>query len=53
LSQKIDTKEPEEKVPSAAAKATKHLANIEFWSETQHIAQSAFCLTRDGLDNIE
>jgi hypothetical protein len=53
LSQRIDTKEPEKKIPSTMAKTTKHLANIEFWSEIQLIAQLAFCLTGDGLDNIE
>jgi hypothetical protein len=42
LSQKMEAKEPLKKIPSTAAKATRRLAKVEFLSEIQRRAQSAF-----------
>src|SRR5271156_4084602 len=42
LSQKMEAKEPEKKIPSTAAKATRRWAKVERLSEIQRRAQSAF-----------
>jgi hypothetical protein len=42
FSQKMDAKEPEKKIPSTAAKATRRVAKVEFLSEIHRRAQSAF-----------
>jgi hypothetical protein len=42
FSQNIDAKEPLKKMPSTAAKATRREAKVEFLSQIQRIAQSAF-----------
>ena len=42
LSQKMAAKEPLKKIPSTAAKATRREAKVEFLSEIQRSAQSAF-----------
>jgi hypothetical protein len=42
LSQKIEAKEPEKKIPSTAANATRRSAKVEFASEIQRRAQAAF-----------
>jgi len=42
LSQKMAAKEPLKKMPSTAAKATRRDAKVEFLSDIQRRAQSAF-----------
>ena len=44
LSQKMDANDPEKKIPSTAAKATRRSANVEFLSAIQRRAHSAFAL---------
>ena len=44
LSQKMEANDPEKKIPSTAAKATRRSANVEFLSAIQRRAHSAFAL---------
>ena len=49
LSQKMDANEPEKKIPSTAAKATRRSAKLEFWSAIQRRAHSALALMQGTI----
>ncbi|KAJ8580136.1 hypothetical protein M405DRAFT_753626, partial [Rhizopogon salebrosus TDB-379] len=46
LSQKMDAKEPEKKIPLMAAKATNRSVNVEHWSDIHLSARSVLRLTQ-------
>jgi hypothetical protein len=49
LSQKMEAKDPEKKIPSTAAKATRRSANVEFLSAIQRRAHSALALMQGTI----
>lgn len=51
FNQKIAAKEPEKKIPSTAAKATSRSPKVEFSSEIQRRAHSAFLLMQGTIEH--